>query len=641
MIRNCGLLIAAASVSPGAAQTSGGNGHNKCKCLSLDAAKAGLQSGSYFGSVGSDANCAIPATDDGQQYCYAQSFGGEGCKEYENTLPPTCAQSDGTAISGRPAWCGDPWCWVDPNDCDEAYVDDALPSIMFPDSGLFYSYGTCGAEQRFAKWQYARNQTAVELKNSIEAYVKDIRDKLEQHVSLIAKDENQGACTSATELACDCSSCTEQSAWTGLDGTKQELDFKKSNTVATKARWNSGGADVMRDQCAAGLIGTSMRKVALREYNDQNRIAYMYYGSQATGMMVQWPALEWCPASWDARMRPWYATAASGPKDVVLVLDKSGSMNKAGRWDAVKTAAQKVLLTLGDEDYATIITFSTAGEIYNEEHKLHKMTPPTKERMEAWLNDENAAGETNFRAGLEKAGLAFTNALTTKQDTSKCTQILIFLTDGVDTQGFKAKDVKGIRGLEGVTFMTYSFGNDIGDQQVVKKMACQNDGIWHRIPDGGDIATTMASYYQIFAASIDAKEERWVEYDDAATGTSLMAACLSVYDRSSSVRLLNGVVCIDLNVIIDIPTFKGKDTDNTAWTAMREAATSCTPIRVSANDLNTFREMQGGVCRPCDNTDEDCPTDPGNVAAAATSSSLSSVVLLLLLAGAAAALQAS
>ena len=47
-------------------------------------------------------------------------------------------------------------------------------------------------------------------------------------------------------------------------------------------------------------------------------------------------------SDYDARFRPWYAAAASGPKDVVLTLDNSGSMlnngakKRSGDWTGEK-----------------------------------------------------------------------------------------------------------------------------------------------------------------------------------------------------------------------------------------------------------------------------------------------------------------
>jgi Mg-chelatase subunit ChlD len=52
----------------------------------------------------------------------------------------------------------------------------------------------------------------------------------------------------------------------------------------------------------------------------------------------------------DARFRPWYSIAATGPKDVIIVIDISGSMQtysgSSSRMDLAKTAALKVLDTL-------------------------------------------------------------------------------------------------------------------------------------------------------------------------------------------------------------------------------------------------------------------------------------------------------
>lgn len=56
--------------------------------------------------------------------------------------------------------------------------------------------------------------------------------------------------------------------------------------------------------------------------------------------------MEYCDTGFDPRFRPWYAVGASGPKDVVIVIDVSGSMATAGRMQAAVDAALEVLDTL-------------------------------------------------------------------------------------------------------------------------------------------------------------------------------------------------------------------------------------------------------------------------------------------------------
>jgi hypothetical protein len=72
--------------------------------------------------------------------------------------------------------------------------------------------------------------------------------------------------------------------------------------------------------------------VAGTEYDSIDRIGYMYIGMQKEGAYAQWPDMDSCTAAnqwgtFDPRFRPWYSAAASGPKNVVMVIDVSGSMS--------------------------------------------------------------------------------------------------------------------------------------------------------------------------------------------------------------------------------------------------------------------------------------------------------------------------
>ena len=74
------------------------------------------------------------------------------------------------------------------------------------------------------------------------------------------------------------------------------------------------------------------------------RLPWQYFGSQS-GYHRQFPGAK-RTNDYDPRVRPWYTGASSGPKDVVLVLDTSGSMTEAGRLDLMKQAAAAVLSSM-------------------------------------------------------------------------------------------------------------------------------------------------------------------------------------------------------------------------------------------------------------------------------------------------------
>lgn len=48
----------------------------------------------------------------------------------------------------------------------------------------------------------------------------------------------------------------------------------------------------------------------------------------------------------DPRYRPWFANTATGPKDIIIMIDTSGSMGSESRMQLAKEAGQSVLNTL-------------------------------------------------------------------------------------------------------------------------------------------------------------------------------------------------------------------------------------------------------------------------------------------------------
>jgi hypothetical protein len=88
------------------------------------------------------------------------------------------------------------------------------------------------------------------------------------------------------------------------------------------------------------------------------------------------------------------------------------------------------------------------------------------------------------------------------------------------------------------------------------------------VPDDGDLAGAMASYYELFAAGVQTCEVRWLKYEDVVTGTDLLAACLPVFELANGVSTcdsaaptsqwskLLGVSCVDINIMVDLQTLE-------------------------------------------------------------------------------------
>jgi Ca-activated chloride channel family protein len=109
------------------------------------------------------------------------------------------------------------------------------------------------------------------------------------------------------------------------------------------------------------------------------------------------------------------------PKDVILVLDHSGSMD-GEKFTQAQAALRYILQNLNPEDRFNVIAFSTGLETY-----ASQLSPATQaDDAIRWVDGLSAQGSTDInRALLEAASLA---------DSERPTY-LIFLTDGLPTEG--------------------------------------------------------------------------------------------------------------------------------------------------------------------------------------------------------------
>ncbi len=108
------------------------------------------------------------------------------------------------------------------------------------------------------------------------------------------------------------------------------------------------------------------------------------------------------------------------PRDVILVVDQSGSMDGA-KWEQARAAATYVLDNLNESDRFNVILFSTGWRVYSNELE------PAANADEAisWVNGQMAEGGTDINGAL-------TTAFNMVEERSTA---ILFITDGVPTEG--------------------------------------------------------------------------------------------------------------------------------------------------------------------------------------------------------------
>ena len=315
---------------------------------------------------------------------------------------------------------------------------------------------------------------------------------------------------------------------------------------------------------------------------------------------------------YDARLRPWFIAASSGPKDIVIVIDRSRSMaaandllekNGESRIQVVRAAVRKLLGTLTQTDYVSVIAFGSKPVV------LGTRTPTTLLRAtDTNIADLDFAVENLIPTGSTNMAPAFTKAfdvLAGKEETSGCTKVILFLTDGVTTddpdKSTASKMImsaieagqKKLTGAKAHIF-TYSMSSQ-ADHDVPRAIACANNGIWSPIASGEDPLNQMRAYYQFLAAGIVSDSVRWTApYTDAFGLGEMVTAAKAVYDRSvSSVPVMVGVIGTD----ITMSELDGHGTGSSHKTIINELmkrSQVCPTVNLSACEMQHLRKVSEG-----------------------------------------------
>lgn len=462
---------------------------------------------------------------------------------------------------------------------DKSACTGAVPyrSQLFENSDAYYSYQTCGESNQFNTWIQSNAASAAsevtELLDVVLGYLWSTRDRVETEQSVLSQVRG---CEFKDQ--CPCLECSHQSnIW------KMKTDF---SSVGVNARDDSFG-------CLARPVSQSYMNVAAKEGEPMERVGYIYFSDHASGSYLGWPAVEWCQADdYDPRLRPWYSSGSTGPKDVVIVIDVSGSMQTAGRYVKAKQAAKALIDTLEWKDFADIILFNNGISAQFSSERLVPMFDERRKAAKSWLeNQQFASGGTNFKAALEAAFDVISRSVSSG-DTSMCQKAILFLTDG--EAEFSDGDFAWTRRQAeqlSVAVFTYALGSG-ADATITKRLACENKGIFYQLQDGVDLSKVMSRYYEYFAAGVEICTPSFTRYKDAVTDAELWPACLPAYDRSSEKGLL-GVSCFDLNVMVDPATMESQDYYDNFVCKVSDLTKQCRQLDLNDCRLEKLRAAVG------------------------------------------------
>ncbi|CAC5388604.1 unnamed protein product [Mytilus coruscus] len=361
-------------------------------------------------------------------------------------------------------------------------------------------------------------------------------------------------------------------SFTSMPQCCRATELTNSSKFRTKVNMNQACVTISSYSPSERKFPTTKIQDVMKENHSRNpNLKWQYFGKE-DGIYLNYPSLKLNDCSnYDPRFRPFYVSSATPvQKDVVVVIDKSGSMsdlhNSKTLLQIAKEAAISVLETLNPNDRFGVVAFSSTANIpgsstiSRECHgtELAKATPLNIKFMKSQVSVIRSGGSTNYEAAMKAAFKFFVNTQDMSDNRGK---VILFLTDGEKTAGGEPLDVikeENKKINNSVVILTYGLGRqlNVNALQKLKDMAAQTrtdvsygeiqSGEFKHISDPDFLRSSMASYYNRFSSSEKIQNPIFsVPYQDLFGIGLITSICLPVYRPGGE---LVGVACSDATV---------------------------------------------------------------------------------------------
>ena len=175
-------------------------------------------------------------------------------------------------------------------------------------------------------------------------------------------------------------------------------------------------------------------------------------------------------------------------KDIVFVLDTSGSMAEAGKMEKARAALLYGIRILRPQDRFNVISF--AGEERLMESRMITADDQGRKRGEAFAQSLRPVGGTNINQSLLAAMRQF--------ETSNRPKILVFMTDGLPTVGetnpTQIVDNARKARIPGVRLFTFGVGYDV-NTALLDKLAAENGGVADYVEPKEDLEVKVSNFF--------------------------------------------------------------------------------------------------------------------------------------------------
>ncbi|XP_044917142.1 voltage-dependent calcium channel subunit alpha-2/delta-4 isoform X3 [Felis catus] len=310
-------------------------------------------------------------------------------------------------------------------------------------------------------------------------------------------------------------------------------------------------------------MSEALNTVFVENFQRDPTLTWQYFGS-STGFFRIYPGIKWTPdengvIAFDCRNRGWYIQAATSPKDIVIVVDTSGSM-KGLRMTIAKHTISTILDTLGENDFVNIIAYSDYIHYIEPCFKgiLVQADRDNREHFKQLVDELMVKGVGVVNQALTEAFQILKQFQEARQG-SLCNQAIMLITDGA-VEDYEPVFEKYNWPDRKVRVFTYLIGREVTFADRMKWIACNNKGYYTQISTLADAQENVMEYLHVLSRPMVINHDHditWTEaYMDSKLFTSqaqslmlLTTVAMPVFSKKNETRshgILLGVVGSDV-----------------------------------------------------------------------------------------------
>ncbi|KAM8909887.1 voltage-dependent calcium channel subunit alpha-2/delta-4 isoform 1-T1 [Spinachia spinachia] len=249
-------------------------------------------------------------------------------------------------------------------------------------------------------------------------------------------------------------------------------------------------------------MSEALNDVFIDNFQKDPTLTWQYFGS-ASGFFRLYPGIQWIPdengvVTFDCRNRNWYIQAATSPKDVVIVVDVSGSM-KGLRLTIAKHTINTILDTLGENDFVNIVAYSDYVRYVEPCFKgtLVQADLDNREHFKLLVDGLHVKGEGKVKDAMKESFKILNEAAALGQG-SLCNQAIMLITDGA-MEDFQSVFEEFNWPERRVRVFTYLIGREMTFAENVKWIACNNKGYYTHVSTLADVQENVMEYLHVLS----------------------------------------------------------------------------------------------------------------------------------------------